>query len=402
MNSYQQRIDNERQAIADMLVKKIESESLEWSKGWRSVSGVPVNAKTGKVYNGANFFALILKADKMGYDDPRWLTFNQAKDLKASVRAGEKATTIFHYNECDTKTKKPPDWKTINALPDAERIKYKQENIKFSTAYHNVFNAEQVDNLPELKRDAMSDEERNREQNEKIEQVIANSQAPISYGGSRAYYNRSDDKIQLPQIQDFNSNQDYYATALHEMAHSTGHSSRLNRLDGIEKKENYAKEELRAEVASMFIQAELGIKLDGSHFENHSVYCQSWLEAVKNDKTVLFDAIKDAGHIATYIKENCTDKSKQDENTKENNSLDEQSALNDPQKDYKGEPSKYEEQKEKEWMAKLDAAAGEKPAGQVSEAQAQDNNLQKLPNYYCCRRDDAWDNGVKYGTTNFT
>ncbi|MCL2370253.1 MAG: zincin-like metallopeptidase domain-containing protein [Firmicutes bacterium] len=306
--TYKERVEQERQAIADLLVAKIESEPLEWSKGWRSLGEAPVNAKTGKVYNGANFFALILKADKMGYDDPRWLTFNQAKDIGAKVKAGEKATTIFHYTEYDKKTKSAPDWKAINALPPFESLEYQKENITFSLSYHSVFNAAQVDNLAERKLDAMSDEQRIREQNHRIEGVVANSPAPISHGSNRAYYRPGDDAIRLPNISNFNSMQDYYATALHEIAHSTGHSTRLNRFDGKEDTATYAKEELRAEVASMFIQAELGIKLEGSHFENHSAYVQSWLSAVKNDKNVLFDAIKDAGQISNYVNEHCASK----------------------------------------------------------------------------------------------
>ncbi len=85
-----------------------------------------------------------------------------------------------------------------------------------------------------------------------------------------------------PVIEQFNTMQDYYATALHEIAHSTGHSSRLNRdMSGDFGSEKYAVEELRAELSSMFLQMENGIQLEGKHIENHSAYLANWLKAAK-------------------------------------------------------------------------------------------------------------------------
>lgn len=314
--NFKEKIEFERQKIADKVLEQIENNNLEWAAGWHKLRHAPFNAKTEKRYNGTNLLILHFESVKKGYKDPRWLTFNQAKDLGAQVKAGEKATTIFHWNEYDKKTKKAPDWEELRKLPKEELEKYVQDNISYSVSYHSVFNAEQCNGLEKYVVPTLSAEELAK-QNEKIEQVIAASEAPVLYDGeNRAFYSLSEDKIHLPKIENFKTKNDYYATALHEIAHSTGHESRLNRnlKGGMFGDENYAIEELRAEFASLFMQYELDLNFDAKHFENHSAYIQGWSKAIKEDKNVLFAAIKDAGKIATYVRENYAEQ----ENTKKN------------------------------------------------------------------------------------
>jgi len=314
--NFKEKIEFERQKIADKVLEQIENNNLEWAAGWHKLRHAPFNAKTEKRYNGTNLLILHFESVKKGYEDPRWLTFNQAKDLGAQVKAGEKATTIFHWNEYDKKTKKVPDWEELRKLPKEELEKYVQDNISYSVSYHSVFNAEQCNGLEKYVVPTLSAEELAK-QNEKIEQVIAASEAPVLYDGeNRAFYNHREDKIHLPKIENFKTKNDYYATALHEIAHSTGHESRLNRnlKGGTFGDENYAIEELRAEFASLFMQYELDLNFDAKHFENHSAYIQGWSKAIKEDKNVLFAAIKDAGKIATYVRENYAEQ----ENTKKN------------------------------------------------------------------------------------
>ena len=117
--------------------------------------------------------------------------------------------------------------------------------------------------MPEYNRTAeqqsMAEEER-AQQNALIERVISNSSAPISYGGNQAYYNPSTDSIRLPEIESFKSMQDYYATALHEIAHSTGHESRLNRdIKNTFGTQKYAKEELESRVGKCFHATRYGL-----------------------------------------------------------------------------------------------------------------------------------------------
>lgn len=314
--NFKEKIEFERQKIADKVLEQIENNNLEWAVGWHKLRYAPFNAKTEKRYNGTNLLILHFEGVKKGYEDPRWLTYNQAKEIGAQVKAGEKATTIFHWNEYDKKTKKAPDWEELKKLPREEYDKYVQDNISYSVSYHSVFNAEQCNGLEKYVVPTLSAEELAK-QNEKIEQVIAASEAPVLYDGeNRAFYNHREDKIHLPKIENFKTKNDYYATALHEIAHSTGHESRLNRnlKGGMFGDENYAIEELRAEFASLFMQYELDLNFDAKHFENHSAYIQGWSKAIKEDKNILFAAIKDAGKIATYVRENYAEQ----ENTKKN------------------------------------------------------------------------------------
>lgn len=301
-----ERVQQVREEMIKTLLAHIEHNPTEWQSGWNSIAaGAPYNGKTNTAYRGLNALYLACIGAARGYKDTRWVTFNQAKDLGASVKRGEKSVPVIFYENYDRKTKKAFSSNTVKDMTDDEKAAYIKENVYAVLKYSSVFNAEQCHNFPERKETAMSNEER-ANQNVKIETIIARSAAPIFYdGGSRAFYSPGEDKIHLPIISAFNTMQDYYATALHEIAHSTGHESRLNRnLSGGFGSVDYAKEELRAELSSVFLQMETGIRLAGKHIENHAAYLNSWLIAAKEDPSVFFKAAADAQKIADYVTSN--------------------------------------------------------------------------------------------------
>ena len=304
--NYREAVETKRKAMVDQLLAFIESNPTAWEAGWYKVGGAPRNGKTGKNYNGLNALWLYLLAENKGYTDPRWVTYQQAKDLKASVKAGEKSSNVFYWSWYDKKTKKPFDEETVKDMSKDERQKYLDENVRPVLKYYQVFNASQCNNFPKLdaEQQEMPADERAR-QNAKIESIIANSAAPVYYdGGNRAYYSPRQDSIHLPEINRFHTMQDYYATALHEIAHSTGHASRLNReMISIFGTSDYAKEELRAELASVFMQLDYDISVEGKHFENHAAYLQSWLKSVRDDQKEFFAAVTDAEKISQYVGE---------------------------------------------------------------------------------------------------
>ncbi len=322
--SYREKMEAKRDEMLNTMLDFIQNNSAEWERGWfQSSLDIPANGVTEKPYRGLNMLYLMVVSSMKGYTDNRWVTFNQAQDLGAHVKRGEKAREIFYWSQYDKLTKKPFDEKTVEGMTQEEKATYLEENVRPVLKFYQVFNAEQCDNFPERKKEEltpeMSEEERAR-QNTMIEQVIKNSAAPITYGGSRAYYSPSLDEIHLPKIGDFKSMQDYYATALHEIAHSTGHKSRLNRnLEGIFGKEEYAKEELRAELASVFMQTELGITIDGHHFENHGAYLSSWLSAVRKDTKEFFAAARDAEKISDYVAEHYLQSERAEEKAQDKN-----------------------------------------------------------------------------------
>ncbi len=305
-NSAYDKVKTIRDEMVTAILDSIEKNPTSWEKGWTAIDNTtPVNGRTEKAYRGFNSLYLYCVQSIKGYKDSRWVTFNQAKELGASVKKGEKSSPILFYQLYDKNTKKEFNLLTVRDMSDEEKKEYLKEHVRHILKYSTVFNADQCDNFPDrAELPKMSEEERAR-QNALIEQVIANSPAPVYYdGGNRAYYSPRLDSIHLPKIETFHTMQDYYATALHEIAHSTGHEGRLNRdMSGGFGSANYAIEELRAELACTFMQRELGISIDGAHFENHAAYLNSWLNAVKNDKRLFFEAVRDAEKISDYVAE---------------------------------------------------------------------------------------------------
>ena len=333
--NYQDIVKSMRDNMVTLILDSIEKNPTEWESGWTAIDATtPINGRTNRAYNGFNSLYLYFLAKKRGYKDSRWVTFNQAKELGASVKKGEKSSPVLFYQLYDKNTKKEFNSLTVRDLSDEEKKQYMQDNVRRVLKYSTVFNAEQCDRFPERTDELpkMTEEERTR-QNVMIEQIINNSAAPIYYdGGNRAYYSPGSDSIHLPKIDAFHTMQDFYATALHEIAHSTGHESRLNRFGAFGSEDSYAAEELRAELASVFMQRELGITLEGRHFENHAAYLNSWLNAVRNDKRLFFDAVRDAEKISDYVAEHYLDADRSaeldaranvaaDENTKEKSAL---------------------------------------------------------------------------------
>ncbi|WP_225224123.1 zincin-like metallopeptidase domain-containing protein [Limnohabitans radicicola] len=277
------------EVVASELIRQIEAGTAPWQKPWNAdggIGGMPINPTTGKRYKGINAIHLLAQ----GHADPRWLTYKQAASLDAQVRKGERGTSIQYWKFEDTRTKTDDLGRPIlepDGTPVQER--YKLDNPK--VFYATVFNAEQIDGLapllkPELKWDPV----------ERAEQILTNSGAQIQHAAvDRAYYSPARDEIHLPLQAQFPTAGAYYATALHELGHWTGHESRLQRdLNHAFGSEGYAREELRAEIASMMLCAELGLPHDPSQ---HASYVASWVSVLKQDPLEIFRAAADAEKI---------------------------------------------------------------------------------------------------------
>ena len=233
-NRFREKVEEKRKKMIDTLFEYIENNPTSWESGWyRMPSESPINGKTQKKYKGMNAFYLSIISAMKGYTDPRWVTYNQAQEMGANVKSGEKSSEVFYWSWYDKKTKKPFDESTLDGMTKDEAQQYRDENVRPVLKFYQVFNANQCHNMPEYVRDNKTPEmelEERAKQVEIIERVIANSAAPVNYdGGNRAYYSPMTDSIHLPEVERFKSMQDFYATALHEIAHSTGHKDRLNR-----------------------------------------------------------------------------------------------------------------------------------------------------------------------------
>lgn len=294
-----------RDELAEKFVSILESDRpFEWTKSWTTGGfSLPYNGQTGRHYNGINRFVLMLKSLERSYSDPRFYTFKQVSEMEGcKIRTGEKATAVEYWLVWDTTKKRSMTFSQYTQLLREDPSRKEDEfRIYPKTAY--VFNAAQVEGLQPLPQPEKTSLEEDRLAEEVISTMSENMNVPLIYGGDEAYYSPTKDEIHLPRKNSFCSAAEYYGTALHELAHSTSSPDRLDRqITGFwEDPDAYSREELRAEIASTFACAEIGIQMPDSVIENHMAYVSSWIQQIKDDHNVLFAALKDADKTADYM-----------------------------------------------------------------------------------------------------
>ncbi len=279
---------NQYQELANKFADLIEKNEAPWQKSWSGNGFMPYNIKSSKEYNGVNMLHLMAAADKKGYEDNRWLTFLQANELGAKVRAGEKGVNIVYLQTTETK-------KEIDEITGEENV-VTEKLEKPRAMWSVVFNAEQCEGLPELELKQIDFNPI-----ERAEDILNISGAKIKHKSQgKAYYSPITDEITLPRQEQFNSPEEYYRTALHELGHWTGHSSRNNRdLSGTFGTESYAKEELIAEITSFLIGTQCGLGHEPD--KNNIAYLKSWSKAIRDEPSFLFNAVKEADRAAKLI-----------------------------------------------------------------------------------------------------
>ncbi len=309
-NSSLDKLTEQRKLLVEQVLENLENGTGLWKQGWR-VPEPPESASTGKKYHGVNNFYLTLVSMLNGYTDNRWATYNQIQENGWTFKTDEEgkslakgqSVTVEFYELRDRETKRRFDKSVLDGMTPDEKHEYMTDNVYPVRRYYRVFNADLIDGIPAKKLE-MIDETARSERAETFIKFWGEKEVPIKYGGSMAYYSPSKDEIHLPERNSFNSAIDFCSTALHEIGHSTGHKSRLNRdLSGKFGSETYAEEELRAEIASMFVEQEFGVQVDESAIRNNSAYVKSWANAIKEDPDALFRAITDADKIAKYLVE---------------------------------------------------------------------------------------------------
>jgi putative DNA primase/helicase len=284
------------EVVAEKLIEQLKAGTAPWQKPWQPGepnSLMPMNPTTGKRYKGINAIHLMAQ----GRDDSRWMTYKQAGAAGAQVRKGEKGTPVQYWKFSEEQDKLDDQGRPIRDA-NGEKVKQTVQLERPRVFFATVFNAEQIDGLPpqQIKPKA----EQQWDAVERAEHILQASGARISHSaGDRAFYRPSTDSITLPEKSQFESADRYYATALHELGHWTGHPSRLDRdLAHPFGSEGYAKEELRAEISSMIVGDELGI---GHDPEQHAAYVGSWIKALQDDPLEIFRASSDAEKIHDYV-----------------------------------------------------------------------------------------------------
>ena len=281
--------------VTQKIVADLEKGVRPWQKPWNGDNAasriVRPKRHNGEAYNGVNILLLWDAAIERGFQNPTWMTFVQAKEYGASVRKGEKSSFIVYAN------------KVSKVEKDEQSGDMVEKIIPFLRGY-SVFNAEQIEGLPErfLLSPVMPTGSKI-ERVEAVDQFLKHTGALVRHGGDRAYYAEGADFIQMPHIDAFRDAESYYATLAHEATHWTKHEKRLNRDFGRIKwgDEGYAKEELVAEIGSAFLCADLGITPETR--ADHADYIGSWLKALKDDKKLIFTAAAHATRAVEYLKD---------------------------------------------------------------------------------------------------
>lgn len=281
--------------VTDRIISMMEQGIIPWNRPWTGAGRWAVKRTTGQPYSLLNQLLL----EKPG----EYLSFKQCKKEGGYVKKGAKAKVVVFWKMLD----KPVYNEAGNAIVDAEgqqvftQIPYLQ--------YSNVFH---IDDCDGLEPKSYTDERRDFDPIDKAETVILNYVKRSGVGFTnedqgRAFYSPSEDRVVLPLKEQFTGEPVYYATAFHELTHSTGHASRLNRFTATSSLfggESYSKEELVAEIGSASILHMLGIETDDT-IQNSAAYIQNWIKALKNDKRLIVSAAGKAEKAVSLIMPDC-------------------------------------------------------------------------------------------------
>lgn len=277
------------QTVTDKIVAAIEAGAGEFVMPWHvsAATGRPLNALTGRGYRGVNVVALWAEAFVSGYGTGWWASYRQWEQLGAQVRRGERGTVIVFYNRLNTA---PTD-----ELDESDRF-------RLVARASRVFNLDQVSGWrpPELTVVPVI------ESLAEVEAFITATGAVVVHGGSGACYRRTEDRIYMPARDRFrgsptsSASEAYYGTLLHELTHWSGATHRLNRTFGNRFGDNdYAVEELVAEIGAAFLCADLGIANEPR--PDHAAYIASWLEVLGQDHRAIFTTAAKANEAAAYL-----------------------------------------------------------------------------------------------------
>lgn len=277
--------------LTEKIIQAVESaDEKNWKMPWQilGTSGLARNIATKKPYQGINSLVLGLKTEREGYSANLWATFNQIGKLGGTVKKGEKSTTAIFFKPSSFKTKDKNGDEVTRSFPLCRVFRVfniSQTNLELPKPENKSFDAiEDCENV--------------------VAGYIARQKLAVNYGGDSAYYSPKEDKVQLPLKEQFKTPEFFYSVAFHELTHSTGHKSRLNR-DGIEKlapfgSELYSQEELVAEIGASFLCAHLNIENEA--IENTSAaYLKGWMSKIKNDPQALPKAAAKAQRAVNMI-----------------------------------------------------------------------------------------------------
>ena len=277
--------------ITDRIIAELEAGRVPWVQPWGTAAAkaplaMPKNASTNRQYSGVNVLILWGAAIERGFTAQSWLTFRQALSLGSHVRKGERGTTVVYADRFvpnDEKRRAAQTGEDAQAIPFLKRF--------------TVFNIDQCEELPDEIATAAPPPSADLIE-PTVEALIKASGISFRIGGDRAFYAPTEDLVQVPPPQAYFEPINWHRTALHELGHATGHSSRLNRdQSGSYGTKKYAFEELVAELSAAFSCASLGIMPTVRHAD----YIGCWLEVLREDHRAIVRAASQASKAADYL-----------------------------------------------------------------------------------------------------
>jgi len=274
--------------IVDLVIEGLEAGTVPWRKPWKNIT--PMNAFSNREYQGLNTLLLSFFSAKSNYTYPFFGTFKQIAEAGGRVKKGEKSFPVVF-------------WKVTEEGTENEESGEEEKKTRFTPFCYNVFNLYQTEGIDIEKYIPEFTTNKNNPL-EICEMVIDNMPNPprITHHHPGAFYRRVDDVVNVPDIYCFDSSEEYYSTTFHELAHSTGHSSRLNRFDDNRSdfgKKSYNYEELVAEMAATFLCSHCAID---QTVDNSVAYLTGWVKFLKQErKTTLFGAATKAQIAVNYI-----------------------------------------------------------------------------------------------------
>lgn len=282
--------------VTNKIIGMIEQGVAPWRKTW-SQYGLARNHATGHTYTGINMILM----NTTPHPIPYFMTFNQIQEQGGKIRKGAKAEMVIYFNVYY----KDENDQTLSRQQASAAPEHGQEVqvLKF-IKYYNVFNIADIEGIEfEIPEVVLKENE----QIERCEQIIANmpNRPELKQvNADQPFYSPLSDFVNMPDIRQFDSPQTYYATFFHELAHSTGHASRLAREEVMNPAEfgskPYSREELLAEMAASFLSASVNIDYDDVT-ENSAAYLAGWLKVLKEDSKFIFKAAAEAQKAANYI-----------------------------------------------------------------------------------------------------
>ena len=245
----------------------------------------PMNAASRRQYRGVNLLLLWLLAEHHGYTSGEWATYNQWQALGAQVRKGEKSALVVFWKISE------------RSREETEEQDEPTSNRSILARGYHVFNSAQVDGYSPKPAPVLPEGERI----ESAERFFAQLSFTVEHGGNSACYSPQEDVIHMPHFSCFRDASSYYSVFGHEAVHATGAEHRLNRdLKPRFAEENYAMEELIAELGAAFLCSALGLAIEPR--QEHAAYLASWLKVLKQDKRAIFTAASQAQKAVDWMR----------------------------------------------------------------------------------------------------